>query len=437
MLFRPSRHLLRSRILRVAILIFIVWTLLEASYIHRNLSANEPLAPRRASTEKVFIAGLPWNNEIILRTHLINQIRDVVHALGISNVFISIYENGSYDGTKDALRDLHRELDELGVRTKFVLDETSHEDIVKARPTTPQEGWIKIQQTGFEKFDIHQGDYALRRIHYLAQLRNKALEPLVELGKKGEKFDRVLFLNDVVFSADDVLNLLQTKDGKYAAACSLDFESPPAFYDTFALRDSEGYPALMQTWPFFRSAASRDAAMVNDPVPVRSCWNGIVAMPASPFYSPTTRLRFRGVPDTLAAHHIEGSECCLIHADNPLSSSLGVWINPNVRVGYCHADLHKPEKAKFKLDWDVFKGLCQMNYDAVHPAGGDTWIGLMRVAVGLWENRLRRWVTWGEVVSRKVAREVGTWEREGHSEAGKMCLVDEMHVIEPHGWLHV
>ncbi len=274
MLFRPSRHIFRSRLLRLAILIFLIWTFLEAFYIHRNLTATNNSQPRRGNTEKVFIAGLPWNNEIILRTHLINQIRDVVHALGAGNVFISIYENGSYDGTKDALRDLHRELEELGVRTRFVLDETSHQDIVKARPTSPQEGWIKIQQTGFEKFDVHKGDYALRRIHYLAQLRNKALEPLFELSEKGEKFDRVLFLNDVVFTADDVLNLLQTRDGEYAAACSLDFESPPAFYDTFALRDSEGYPALMQTWPFFRSSASRNAAMTNQPIPIRSCWNG-------------------------------------------------------------------------------------------------------------------------------------------------------------------
>jgi hypothetical protein len=172
------------------------------------------------------------------------------------------------------LRDLHHELEALGVRSRFVLDETSHEDIVKARPTAAHEGWIKIEKSGFESFGVNRGDYALRRIHYLAQLRNKVFEPLEEMARKGEKFDRILFLNDVVYSADDILNLLQTRDGKYAAACSLDFESPPAFYDTFALRDHDGYPAMMQTWPFFRSEASRQAVIANGPVPVRSCWNG-------------------------------------------------------------------------------------------------------------------------------------------------------------------
>jgi hypothetical protein len=271
---RASRILLKSRILRIFLIIFAVWTSLETFYIHRNLLATSDIEPQRTNSEKVFIAGLPWNNEIILRTHLINQIRDVVHALGIQNVFISIYENGSYDGTKDALRDLHRDLEALGVRSRFVLDETSHEDIVNARPTSPTEGWIKIEKSGFEKFGINRGDFALRRIHYLAQLRNKVFEPLAELGKKGEKFDKVLFLNDVAFTADDVMTLLQTRHGKYAAACTLDFESPPDFYDTFALRDSNGYSAMMQRWPFFRSAASRDAIIANEPVPVESCWNG-------------------------------------------------------------------------------------------------------------------------------------------------------------------
>lgn len=41
------------------------------------------------------------------------------------------------------------------------------------------------------------------------------------------------------------------------------------------------------------------------------------------------------IPDSLAQyHHLEASECCTIHYDNPLTSSLGVWINPAVRVAY-------------------------------------------------------------------------------------------------------
>jgi hypothetical protein len=72
-----------------------------------------------------------------------------------------------------------------------------------------------------------------------------------------------------------VQRLLDTRGGDYAAACSLDFSKPPAFYDTFALRDSEGHAAVMQSWPYFRSRASRDALKASEPVPVTSCWNGI------------------------------------------------------------------------------------------------------------------------------------------------------------------
>lgn len=76
--------------------------------------------------------------------------------------------------------------------------------------------------------------------------------------------------------AQDVLALLDTNRGVYAAACSLDFNKPPLYYDTFALRDSDGKPTLMQTWPYFESRLSRDAMIANaEAVPVKSCWNGI------------------------------------------------------------------------------------------------------------------------------------------------------------------
>ena len=436
MIITARGRILRSRLLRVSAFAFLIWTSLEALYIHRNFlsSGDSASTDSQINTQKIFITALAWNNEILIRTHYINQLRDLVRALGIPNVYISIYENGSYDGTKGALRDLHSLLEELGVKNRIVLDETSHEDIVRARPTEPKEGYLRIEQSGFEKLDIHKGDYALRRIHYLAQLRNKALEPLWEMAEQGKKFDKILFLSDVVFNSDDVLDLLHTRDGQYAAACSLDFETPPSVYDTFALRDSDGHEPLMQTWPFFRSAVSRNAVLSNQPVPVQSCWNGMVVMPASPFYNQANRLRFRGVRDSLALKHVEGSECCLIHADNPLSEDLGVWINPNVRVGYCHPDLHSK---KLKLDWEAFKQVCQKPYDAVHLPG--SWVSHFQIAWALWENRMRRWVSLGWMQNWKVRRRLQAWraEGEGNVEVGGFCLVDEQHVIEPHGWLHV
>jgi hypothetical protein len=71
------------------------------------------------------------------------------------------------------------------------------------------------------------------------------------------------------------MTLLNTNQGEYAAACSLDFSKPPRYYDTFALRDSDGHKHLMQTWPYFRSSKSRAAMKSMSPVPVKSCWNGM------------------------------------------------------------------------------------------------------------------------------------------------------------------
>lgn len=438
MLAGSLRRAFRSHILGIALLLLAIWTFAESYYIHRTLLTINTEPVSRVNTEKIFIAALPWNNEVIFRTHLIDQILDLVHALGVGNTYISIYENGSYDKTKDVLRDLHQQLEELAVPSRIILDQTSHEDLVRGRPTEPEDGWIRVEQSGFEKYGIHRGDYALRRIHYLAQLRNRVLEPLEQLGAKGEMFDRILFLNDVIYSTDDVLNLLQTRNGNYAAACTLDFELPPSFYDTFALRDSEGLPALMLTWPFFRSAESRKAIIKSQPAPVQACWNGLTVFDAAPFYdnSSSGALRFRGVPDSLAHKHVEGSECCLVHADNPLTKVSGVWVNPNVRVGYCHPDLRKP--GKIELSLRAFREACQLPYDLVHPASG-SWIGQLQIAWGLWENRIKRWLIPGRLHDWRARRRLGVWAKEnlGRQEVGAMCLVDEMHIIEPHGWLHI
>jgi hypothetical protein len=129
------------------------------------------------------------------------------------------------------------------------------------------------------------------------------------------------------------MTLLATKEGHYAAACSLDFAKPPLYYDTSALGDTHGAKTVLQTWPYFSPRASRHAMLSGQPVPVKSCWNGIVAMNAQPFYG-SKPLQFRGIDDALAAMHLEDSECCLIHSDNPESATKGVWLSPNVRVAY-------------------------------------------------------------------------------------------------------
>lgn len=48
-----------------------------------------------------------------------------------------------------------------------------------------------------------------RRIPYLAQARNKVIEPLIQLYENW-KFDKVLFLNDILFSVSEMIILIIT-----------------------------------------------------------------------------------------------------------------------------------------------------------------------------------------------------------------------------------
>jgi hypothetical protein len=134
-------------------------------------------------------------------------------------------------------------------------------------------------------------------------------------------------------------------------------------------------------------------------------------MPAEPFLS--GELRFRGISDTLAASHLEGSECCLVHTDNPLHERR-VYVNPQVRVGYSGEA-----------------------YNAVHPQSflQSPWT----IYKAIWTNRLLQWTTSPWLKEWRVQRRVLEWKRRGHGdhEAGEVCLVNEMQVVTDNGWAHV
>ncbi|KAJ4285963.1 hypothetical protein N0V90_013529 [Kalmusia sp. IMI 367209] len=408
-LSRIPRYPRRRSILQALVLFFILYTTFEISQILRCLSNPPPGGPIPLYPRRVYIASIHWNNEAILRSRWNDAVVALALALGQENVFVSVHESGSWDDSKGALKELDAKLREHKIRRNITLSDVTHADEISVEDKGS--GWI----------DTPRGNRELRRIPYLSRLRNLSLEPLRRLQLQGEQFDTVLFLNDVVFTTTDALRLLSTNNGDFAAACSLDFNRPPLFYDTFALRDAEGHEMLMQKWPYFQARESRRAILANVPVPVSSCWNGMgyllsyatVAMPAQPFISDPP-LRFRGIPDSLAASHLEGSECCLIHADNPLSAEKRVLVNPNVRVGYSGEA-----------------------YDAVHPQR--SLQSFWQIFGALWENRLRRWTTTVSFKEMYVRRQIARWKKGNRhrEERGNSCLVNEMQVLAENGWAHV
>jgi len=188
----------------------------------------------------------------------------------------------------------------------------------------------------------------------------------------------------------------------------------------------------------------------------------MIAFSAAPFYPPSPSayrkisiarqspkilanqpLKFRGVPDSLAKKHLEGSECCLIHADNPLSEEKGVWVNPNVRVAY-NATTYSAINHGVEVKADVGDFV-----DGVKGGDGRPWPGKRERFWGTWANRVQRWTGWAKVWSegRVVRARVRKWEKEGKGLEGKErkerkedgvdCLVNEMQVMFDNGWQHV
>jgi hypothetical protein len=259
------RRLPRSSTIKLFLSLFFFWdiTYCVSLYLQQN-TALQALPPP-LNTKRIYIAAQHYNSARILREHWNEALYDLVKELGVDNVFVSVYESGGYgwDQTQQLLKELEANLEVLQVKKEFVLSNLTHKEEIAAQPT--DHGWI----------DTPTGVHALRRIPFLASIRNKVFEPLESLAAQGEHFDTVLFLNDVAFNPEDVMRLLDTNDGEYAAACSLDFSKAPYFYDTFALRDSQGHEAIMQTWPYFRDRISRHAVERFLPVPVTSCWNGM------------------------------------------------------------------------------------------------------------------------------------------------------------------
>lgn len=179
----------RSRWGALAVLIlflFAVWDLVSRldSSLEPQVFGNSNDLPGR-----VFIASNHWNSGKILRSHWCDAVVGLITKLGPENVYFSLYESGSWDDTKEVIRELDRRLGKLGVARNIILDETTHMDEI-SKP--PGEGWVETKR----------GKKELRRIPYLAKLRNIVLEPLEwpEVLNATHSFDKILFLNDVIFT---------------------------------------------------------------------------------------------------------------------------------------------------------------------------------------------------------------------------------------------
>lgn len=447
MLLSARRHLRRlNRKRRPLLALLTVLFLLDVLFLLYDRPRTTRVTPQQYTGEKpsVFIASVHRNTGSILPAWNA-AVLALVDYLGADRVYFSAVESGSQDDTKDKLVALKAELDGRGVANTIDLgmDVWQQLDEMWARPDPDgprQEGWIWNEEDHV---------YDLRRITYLAKERNRVMKPLEDLARSGTTFDKVLWINDVLFNVsafllllsqlrevrnvrswpysisqvEDFVTLLRTNDGHYAAACSMDFKRSMEYYDTFALRDDLGQKTATAFWPWFLSSSSRDSTKHSKPVQLESCWNGMVLFDAQPFYG-SVPLRFRAVPDSLADLHLEGSECCLIHADNPLSAQKdgGIWLNPNVRVAYNATA-----------------------YSVVQGRHGEPFPGPLTTLVGAWA---LRWMRWRSPLQQhleraSVMKKLKTWQAatpQGaplREEPGVNCLINEKQIMWMNGWRHL
>ncbi|KAJ7618576.1 glycosyltransferase family 69 protein [Roridomyces roridus] len=193
--------------------------------------------------EKIFIAAMFRNNAAVFPYWWRQMIRYINYA-GADNVFVSIVESNSEDDTVGMLRDFDLELAAMNVSRRIIIgDQTPKKD----------------------------------RISFLSSLRNRVMDPLVEMGG----YDRVLFSNDVFIEAEAMVELMETRGGDWDFVCGLDF-GPWGLYDQWVIRDRLGN-TLSTNWPYIFEHQGLNAMIREEAVPVFSCWNGIVAFKAEPF----------------------------------------------------------------------------------------------------------------------------------------------------------
>ncbi|TPX30101.1 hypothetical protein SmJEL517_g06250 [Synchytrium microbalum] len=227
------------------------------------------------------------------------------HNLDVSNLFISLYESDSKDGTARIATTWSTALSILGIPCRVVVNGV-------ARSSIPN------------------------RIEFLANVRNRALDPLVDMWRDGSVYDRVVFLNDVQFCAEDILELIfQSMLQDSSITCGLDYDlvhspSEPGFYDVWVARDIDGQEFNKHPWDFFTPTAESSARLAQGlPFQAQCCFNGVAVYAAKPLA--TRQVQFRR---SVQGSECAASECSLICNDLAKEGYGRVLVVPRVRFAY-------------------------------------------------------------------------------------------------------
>ncbi|GAA5914668.1 hypothetical protein JCM6882_003597 [Rhodosporidiobolus microsporus] len=243
-------------------------------------------SPSHARSGPTFFALNLYNSQHVLPS-LSRTLLTLSSFLGPETVHISIFENGSTDNTTVALAHLAAALSALGTPHTIVSDP---------------------RKTDWKHFD---------RIETLAMYRNIALDPLNQAPLNGTNAPQdIVFINDVFVCPADALELVSQRKAQDAdAACALDWQpnsgtaawwdTKVRMYDSWVARSLTGRVLrnrvdLFQEWRDGTKTVwdrqgeeySRARYEKGVPIPVYSCWNGMVAFTARPFTSSSIAPRY-------------------------------------------------------------------------------------------------------------------------------------------------
>lgn len=379
--------------------------------LRKAVQASDEPGRGNPQNQRIFIAASLYDPDgSIVEGAWGERLSQLVDLLGWNNVFLSIYENGGPGG-------------EVALR-KFGERVNCDKELVFES---------KLDVDAVPPIQLPNGESAFKRTAFLAEVRNKALAPFEE--HLHIHYDKVLYLNDIIFDPVDALQLMFSTNGEpdgamhYRAACAVDFVNPFKFYDTFATRDLEGYSMGLPFYPWFsdsgRAESRSDVLAEKDGIRVRSCWGGMVVFDARFFqqdlqgaatshdYAPdaSSVTRFRAEEDLFW----DASECCLIHADIQMEPTdelrdTGIFMNPYVRVAY--------DERTFS--WLAFTRRFERLYSVIH--------NILNHMIGLpWYNPRRT-----EKIGEKVTETVWVPGPHGYPREGKFEKLER--IAKPGGF---
>ena len=305
---------------------------------------HPPRIERAPGSQPRYFFALDLHQCVDLLPRLIGSIVETIRFLGPKNCALSIVEGRSDDGTYEVLKLLKDELDLLGVDYFFMSSE------------------------------INPGkDNSIHRISALAELRNLAIQPLVDHAGNYHPNVTVVFINDVAICMEDVLELIHQRVYQNAdMTCAMDWTyvgPDPTFYDVWIARGMNGDSFFNippdgnwnSAWNlFWNNPTAHQRQQEGQPFQVFSCWNGAVTFTAKPLIEDNIRFRasresecFQGEPKIWAKelwYHGYGKIAVIPSVNLEYSDKAAKKIK--ALKGYASSWIEAEGKEGLRIEWD-------------------------------------------------------------------------------------